>query len=66
MKSTVKLAAALGFIFTLNSCTVDDLENDMPKKEFPVSIHSEVPNSMMLRDSLTRDGEIDPPTKPKP
>lgn len=65
MKTTTTLIMAIFAALTLYSCTTDDVETTSFKKEMEADINTDCSQSMMHRDSISKDvGESDPPTKP--
>jgi len=65
MKTTTTLILAIFALLTLYSCTADDGETASFEKEKEVNINSDFSESMMQRDSISKEGEeTDPPTKP--
>lgn len=65
MKTTTKLFLAFLTLATLYSCTTDDVEGTSFQKEVTIEEHSDFLQSMMQRDSISKEGEeSDPPTKP--
>lgn len=65
MKTTTTLILAIFALLTLYSCTADDGETTSFEKEKEVSINFDFSESMMQRDSISKEGEeTDPPTKP--
>lgn len=65
MNTTTKLFLAFLTLVTLYSCTTDDVEATSFQKEVTIEVQTDFSQSMMQRDSISKDGEeTDPPTKP--
>lgn len=65
MTTTTKLILAFFASATLYSCTTDEIEVPSFKKETEVNTHPNYSESMMMKDSISKEGEdTDPPYKP--
>lgn len=66
MKTITTAILAFFTVVTLYSCTADDIENTSFKNEMPADVNADFSESMMHRDSISKDEDIDPPVRPKP